>query len=193
MPAAQLASALQGLPRLQALALSRPAPLDLPCMLAIAGLQQLTQLWLQGAGAVPLARPEDGCLLLRCPRLRKVLLSGCHTVPRQLLMALVCKPGMEQLVVDVVVDEEGSPGAPNTCLCLGHGCPVCWQQQEEQAGMAACLGEVSEVGRRLGVEVEQESLRGQLVCWSDDEEEEGGQGQGEGQGEGQGLEGQGQG
>jgi hypothetical protein len=104
-----LAGALPELQRLQVLHLSKvDGYLELEGMLALAQLPQLEELFIDSRDAPG----ELYCLLQRCARLRKVALQECGGLGLPALMALVSKPGMQE------VELWGVEGAEEHEACL---------------------------------------------------------------------------
>jgi hypothetical protein len=91
---ATLTQVLRALSNLQRLELWAPC-LDQACLLAIAGLKHLQTLWLE-ATRMP---GELLSVLNHCPKLHSVTLQCCRNVGRAGLLALLCKPGMQEVVV----------------------------------------------------------------------------------------------
>jgi hypothetical protein len=98
--ASELAAALQGLKQLQALELGHACCFDMECLRAVAGLQQLQQLWLDG-GAEGLAPGMGDCwgMLHRCTQLQRVTLQRCGPISKGVLLTLVFQLGMQQVVL----------------------------------------------------------------------------------------------
>jgi hypothetical protein len=92
----ELAAALQGLKHLQALELGRASCFDRHCLLALAGLQELQDLWLDG-GVEGLAPGMGECwgMLHRCPQLQRLTLQRCGAISQGALVALVSQRGMQ--------------------------------------------------------------------------------------------------
>ncbi len=76
--ASELAAALQGLKQLQALELGHASCFNMECLLAVAGMQQLQELWLDG-GEEGLAPGVGECwgMLHRCTKLQRLTLQRC--------------------------------------------------------------------------------------------------------------------
>lgn len=127
--AGRLSSMLQSLRLLQELHLDEASILDEACLLAISGMQQLQQLWLSKTEV----SGESFCLLQRCSSLRKVTLQDCTKVGRAGLMALVCKPGMQQVVVTKRLDEAPAEGqhADVQRLAAALGCELLLTNEHE--------------------------------------------------------------
>ncbi len=98
--ASELAAILQGLKHLQALELGRASCFDTQCLLAVAGMQQLQELWLDG-GEEGLAPGVAECwgMLHCCPRLLDVTLQRCGTISQGALVALVIHVAMQQITL----------------------------------------------------------------------------------------------
>jgi F-box/leucine-rich repeat protein 14 len=98
--ASELAAALQGLKHLQALELGRASCFDMHCVLALAGLQQLQELWLDG-GEEGLAPGVGKCwgLLQRCTQLRDVTLQRCGAISQGALVALVSHVAIKEMAL----------------------------------------------------------------------------------------------
>jgi hypothetical protein len=98
--AGELAAALQGLRQLMVLELGHAACFDRQCLLAVAGMSQLQELWLDG-GSEGLAPGVGDCLgvLQRCCGLREVTLQRCGAISKGALIALVSQAGMRQVVL----------------------------------------------------------------------------------------------
>jgi hypothetical protein len=104
--AGELAAALQGLRQLRVLELGDAACFDRQCLLAVAGMPQLLELWLDG-GSEGLAPGLGNCLgvLHRCCGLRDVTLQRCGTISKGALIGLVSQAGMRRVVL------MGGPGS----------------------------------------------------------------------------------
>jgi hypothetical protein len=99
--AGNLAVALRGLKQLQVLELGHASCFDMECLLEVAGLQHLQELWLDGGrpGGVQPGVNECWGMLHRCTQLRRVTLQRCGPVSKGALAALVTQPGMLKLVL----------------------------------------------------------------------------------------------
>jgi hypothetical protein len=98
---AELAAALRGLQQLQALELGHAGSFDRQCLVAVAGMRQLRQLWLDGGRQGP-APGVGECLgmLHRCPELQRVTLQRCGPVPFAALFSLVGgHPSMQRMAL----------------------------------------------------------------------------------------------
>jgi hypothetical protein len=96
----ELAAALRGLKQLQELELGRAGCFDMECLRAVAEMQQLQQLWLDG-GAEGLVPGMGDCwgMLHRCPQLQRVTLQRCGPISKGVLLTLVFQLGMQQVVL----------------------------------------------------------------------------------------------
>jgi hypothetical protein len=131
--ASELAAALRGLKQLQALELGHAGCFDMECLLAVAGLQQLQVLWLDGGteGLAP-GMGECWCILHRCTQLQRVTLQRCGPISRGAVLALVSQLRMQRVVLrgehglaaDAVL-ELRALGAGQGCelLCEEDVCP----------------------------------------------------------------------
>jgi hypothetical protein len=99
--AADLARALQGLRLLQVLELHGVGCFDEQCLLAVAAMQQLRELWLDGASGDQGALHVSGLIVLhRCTALQRLTLQRCGPVLNiPTLAALVSQRGMRQVVL----------------------------------------------------------------------------------------------
>jgi Leucine-rich repeat (LRR) protein len=98
---AELAAALRGLKQLQVLELSHAASFDRQCLLEVAGMRQLRQLWLDG-GRQGLAPGVVDCLgmLHRCAELQQLTLQRCGPIPFAVLFSLVGgHPSMQRMAL----------------------------------------------------------------------------------------------
>jgi hypothetical protein len=131
--ASELAAALRGLKQLQALELGHACCFDMECLGAVAGLQQLQELWLDGGTEGPAPGMGD-CwgMLQRCPQLQRVTLQRCDPISRGALLGLVTQLGMQQVVLRGphglaagAVSELRTLGAAEGCevLCVDEMCP----------------------------------------------------------------------
>jgi hypothetical protein len=129
----ELAAALRGLKQLQALELSHAGCFDMACLRAVAGMQQLQQLWLDG-GRQRLAPGMGDCwgMLHRCTQLQRVTLQRCGPISKGALLGLVFQLGMQQVVLPgahglspAAVSELQVIGAAEGCglLCEEKVCP----------------------------------------------------------------------
>ncbi len=100
MRASELAAALRGLKQLQALELNGAECFDKQCLLAVAGLQQLQELWLDGGGQ-GLSPGVGECwgMLHRCTQLQRVTLQRCGPIIKGAILGLVFQVGMQQVVL----------------------------------------------------------------------------------------------
>ncbi len=98
--ASELAAALRGLKQLQSLELGRVGCFDMECLLAVAGMQQLQVLWLDGGrqGLAP-GMGERWAMLHRCMQLQRVTLQRCGPISKGALFGLVTQLGMQQVVL----------------------------------------------------------------------------------------------
>ncbi len=98
--AGELAAGLRGLKQLQALELGHASCFDKQCLLAVAGMQQLQELWLDG-GRQGLAPGVGKCwgMMHRCTQLRDVTLQRCGSMSQGVLLGLLSKPGMQRVVL----------------------------------------------------------------------------------------------
>jgi uncharacterized membrane protein YgcG len=92
----ELCAALQGLRQLRLLELEGAGCFDEQCLLAVAAMQQLTELWLSEASEV-----LGGAfyVLQHCGALRRLTLQSCAYVGSEVVRALARKAGMEQVVL----------------------------------------------------------------------------------------------
>jgi F-box/leucine-rich repeat protein 14 len=124
--ASELAAALQGLKQLQALELGRASCFDTHCLLAVAGLQQLQELWVDG-GEEGLAPGVAECwgMLHRCPQLQRLTLQRCGTISQGALVALVSHVQQMALSGAHGLSEE----AARDVKALGHslGCELLYE------------------------------------------------------------------
>jgi hypothetical protein len=95
---AELAAALRGLQQLQALELGHAACFDRQCLVAVAGLPQLQELWLDGGEQGPVPGDSWG-MLHRCTQLQRVTLQRCGPISQGTLVALLSQPGMQWVVL----------------------------------------------------------------------------------------------
>jgi hypothetical protein len=135
--AGELATALQGFKQLQALELGHAGCFDMECLRAVAGLQQLQDLWLDG-GRQGLAPSMCHCwgILHRCTQLQRVTLQRCGPISKGALITLLFQLGMQQVVLwgahglaAEAVSELQALGAAEGCelLCEAemHPGPLC--------------------------------------------------------------------
>ena len=131
---AELTTALQCLQQLQVLELGHADCFDRQCLVALAGMRQLRELWLDGGWAA--FRPA-WCdwlgMLHRCTRLQQLTLQGCFPISEGILMGLVSHPGMQRVVlraehglaaevVSALREQAGAFGCELLCeeeLCVG--------------------------------------------------------------------------
>jgi hypothetical protein len=129
--AGELAEALQGLRQLRVLELDDAAAcFDRQCLLAVAGMPQLQELWLDG-DSEDLAPGMSDCMgvLHRCSRLREVTLQRCDVIiSKATLIGLVGQPGMRKVVLTgghglaaSAVSEVRALGAGTSCALLCKG------------------------------------------------------------------------
>lgn len=151
---AELASTLQALSHLQCLQLGKSCGrLDMRCMLAIAGMKQLQELFLVGSSELPFT---DAGPLLQCQQLREVSLHRCGIMPRYLLMMLACKPGMKRVAISQLPAKCGRPGCRCGVCIRAHHAGIDWEQAQlvaDQMGVEMCLEDLRPLP--LGVPVEE--------------------------------------
>ena len=98
---AELAAALRGLQQLQVLELGHAPYFNVACLLAMAGMQQLRELWLDG-GRQRLAPGMANFLgmLHRCTHLQRLTLQRCGPIPLAALISLVGgHPSMQRMAL----------------------------------------------------------------------------------------------
>jgi hypothetical protein len=136
--AGELAAALQGLRQLRVLELGHAACFDRQCLLAVAEMQQLQELWLDG-GSEGLAPVVGDCLgvLHRCTGLREVTLQRCGPIAKAALIGLVCHPSMQLVVLRGAHGLAASAVSEVWALGAGFSCKlVC---KGLRAGPRCCL------------------------------------------------------
>ncbi len=132
--ASELAAALRGLKQLQALELGRAGCFDMECLLAVAGMPQLRELWLDG-GAEGLAPGMGNCwgMLHRCTQLQRVTLQRCGPISQGAMVTLVFQLGMQKVVLrgehglaaeDIAELQELGAGQGCELLCKEEVCPA---------------------------------------------------------------------
>ncbi len=128
--ASELAAALQGLKQLQGLELGRASCFGKHCLLAVAGLQQLQELWVDG-GEEGLAPGMAECwgMLHRCPQLQRLTLQRCGAISQGALVALVSQRGMQ--LVTLRGKHGVSAEAVRDVQALGHslGCELLCEEE----------------------------------------------------------------
>jgi hypothetical protein len=139
LQASELAAALQGLQQLQALELAHAGCFDMECLQAVAGMQQLQELWLDGGKDGPDQRGMGECwgLLHRCAQLQRVTLQRCGPVSQGALVALVSHVAMKHVTLR---GEHGlSEAAVIDLQALGgvYGCELLFEQEHCQAPRAS--------------------------------------------------------
>jgi hypothetical protein len=120
--ASELAAALRGLKQLRVLELGHASCFDMECLLEVAGLQHLQELWLDGGrpGGVQPGVGECWGMLHRCTQLLLVTLQRCGPISKGALAALVTQPGMLGVVLR---GEHGlEEHAARYCQALGEVC-----------------------------------------------------------------------
>jgi hypothetical protein len=128
--ASELAAALRGLKQLQSLELGHAECFDTECLLAVAGLQQLQELWLDG-GEEGLAPGMGDCwgMLHGCSQLQCVTLQRCGPISKGALLGLLFQLGMQQVVL------RGEHGLPAEAvselqeLGAGQGCELLCEEE----------------------------------------------------------------
>ncbi len=124
--ASELAAALRGLRQLQVLELGYASCFDMECLLAVAGLQQLQQLWLEGDEGLEAGLGECWGMLHRCLQLQRVTLQRCGSASKGVVLGLLSKPGMQQLelrgahglAAEVVIELRALGAAQGCCQLL---------------------------------------------------------------------------
>jgi hypothetical protein len=136
--ASELAAAVQGLKRLQSLELGHAACFDTQCLLAVAGLQQLQELWLDG-GRQGLAPGMSKCwgLLQRSTQLQCVTLQRCCRISPGALVALVSHVAMKQVTLRGAHGLRADTVRDVRALGQRLGCKLLCEQE-------ACPGPLSE-------------------------------------------------
>jgi hypothetical protein len=122
----ELAAALQGLRQLLVLELGHAACFDRPCVLAVAEMPQLQELWLDG-GSEGLAPGVRDCLgvLHRCCGLREVTLQRCGAISQGVLVGLVSgHVGMRRVVLRGAHGLAASAVSEVRALGAGYGCEL---------------------------------------------------------------------
>jgi hypothetical protein len=123
--AGELAAALKGLRQLRVLELGDAACFDRQCLLAVAGMPQLQELWLDG-GRQGMAPGLGDCLgmLQRCCGLRDVTLQRCSNMCKGTVVGLVSQPGMRQVVLRGAHGLAASAVSEVRALGAGYGCEL---------------------------------------------------------------------
>jgi hypothetical protein len=123
--AGELAAALQGLRQLRVLELGHATCFDRPCLLAVARMPQLQELWLD-SGHDGLAPGEGDCLsvLHGCCGLGKVTLQCCGPIAKGALIGLVSQAGMRQVVLRGAHGLAASSVAEVQALGAGLSCEL---------------------------------------------------------------------
>jgi hypothetical protein len=123
--AGELATALQGLRQLRMLELGHAACFDSQCLLAVAEMAQLQELWLDG-GSEGLAPCVGDCLgmLHSCYGLREVTLQRCGPIAKGVLIGPVSQAGMQQVVLRGEHGLAASAVSKVRVLGAGFGCEL---------------------------------------------------------------------
>jgi hypothetical protein len=111
----ELAAGVRGLKQLQDLELGHAGFFDKQCLLAVAGMRHLQQLWLDGGEEAGLAPGMRECwgLLHRCTQLQR-----CGPMSQGVLLGLLSKPGMQW------VELRGAHGLASAELGAAEGCKL---------------------------------------------------------------------
>jgi hypothetical protein len=128
--ASELAATLRGLKQLQALELGHAGCFDMECLLAVAGLPQLQELWLDG-GAEGLAPGMGHCwgVLHRCTRLQRVTLQRCGPINKGALATLLFQQGMRQVVLRGAHGLAAEAVSQLQALGAGQGCELLCEEE----------------------------------------------------------------
>jgi hypothetical protein len=126
----ELAAGLRGLKQLQALELGHACCFDMECLRALAGLQQLQQLWLDGGrqGLAP-GMGECWAMLHRCPQLQRVTLQRCGTISKGALLGLVFQLGMRQVLLRGAHGLAAEAVSELQELAAGEGCELLCEEE----------------------------------------------------------------
>jgi hypothetical protein len=133
--AGELAAAVRGLEQLRALELGHAGFFGMECLLAVAGLQQLQELWLDG-GEEELAPGMGDCwgMLHRCTQLQRVTLQRCGPISKGALLGLVFQLGMQQVVLRGAHGLAADSASELRELGAAQGCALLCAEEEVRPG-----------------------------------------------------------
>ncbi len=136
--ASELAAALRGLKQLRVLELGHAGCFDMECLRAVAGMQQLRGLWLDG-GRQGLAPGMCHCwgMLHRCTQLKRVTLQRCGPISKGALITLVFQLGMRQVVLGGAHGLASEAVSELQALGAAEGCELLCEEEVRRGPLCA--------------------------------------------------------